>query len=183
MEEIWKDVVGFEGLYQVSSLGRIKSLDRYILKKNGVTEFKRGKMMTLIRNKQNNVYEVSLSKQGHRKCRKIHRIVAEAFIHNDNPEEKTTVNHIDGKRENNRVDNLEWSTYSENLQHAYDVLKRPINATKIKRRPCYSMDKEGNIRKYNSVAQASRETKISETQIRRLIAKECKNDRYEFYYL
>ena len=111
MEEIWKDVVGFEGLYQVSSLGRIKSLDRYILKKNGVTEFKRGKMMTLIHNKQNNVYEVSLSKQGHRKCRKIHRIVAEAFIHNDNPEEKTTVNHIDGKRENNRVDNLEWSTY------------------------------------------------------------------------
>ena len=183
MEEIWKDIVGYEGIYMVSNLGRIKSLDKLISKKNGVKELKRGKMISICYNKRTNVYEVHLRHENKRKCKKVHRIVAEAFIYNDDPEKKTNVNHLDGDRRNNKVDNLEWSSYSQNLKHAYDVLKRPINIAGAKRRPCYSLDVLGDIQEYDSIAQASRSTQISETQIRRLIENECVNDRYEFYYL
>lgn len=181
MEEIWRDIKGYEGYYMVSNLGRVKSLDRYILKSNGRKEFNKGKIKTLSYNKRTNVYEVHLKRDGKRKCMKIHRLVAEAFIINDDPVNKTTVNHIDGDRSNNMLNNLEWASYSENLKHAYDVLKRPINSTKIKKRPCYSIDTLGNIEEYDSIAQASRKTNISETQIRRLIGKECVNNKYEFY--
>ena len=118
----------------VSNLGRVKSLDRYILKSNGRKEFNKGRIKALSYNKRTNVYEVHLKKNGKRKCMKIHRLVAEAFIINDDPVNKTTVNHIDGDRSNNMLNNLEWASYSENLKHAYDVLKRPINSTKIKKK-------------------------------------------------
>lgn len=182
MEE-WKDVLGYEGLYMVSNKGRVMSLDRIIHKKNGRDEFKKGRIMSIRHNARINVYEVYLSNQGKRQAKKIHRMVAESFIYNDDPHNKTTVNHIDGDRGNNCVDNLEWSSYSENLKHAYDVLNRPINSAKVKRRPCISIDTEGNVREHGSIAQASRDTGISETQIRRLIMKECINQEYEFNYI
>lgn len=94
-------------MYQISSLGRVRSLDRYVNSSGGRQQYIKGKILRICYNKRVNVYEIHLKKNNKRKCFKIHRLVAEAFIENDDPINKTTVNHIDGDRSNNRVDNLE----------------------------------------------------------------------------
>ena len=109
MEEIWKDISGYESLYQVSNFGRVRN-------KNGL-------VMSLNKNRSgpNYRYMVQLSKQKNKKSFLVHRLVAEAFI--PNPENKPTVNHIDGNPLNNFLDNLEWATKSENHLHRVYILK------------------------------------------------------------
>lgn len=111
MEE-WKDVVGYKGFYQVSNLGRLRSLDR----ESSGKRYK-GK---IISSKYRSGYIVdTLCKDGiKRKCRR-HRLVAEAFI--PNPEGKPEVNHIDGNKTNNQIGNLEWATHRENTDHAWII--------------------------------------------------------------
>lgn len=119
MEEIWKDIKGFEGYYQISNLGRAKALERKV--KNGnriiirkghiLKQYKRGKY-----------YSVNLNKNGINKLYTVHRLVAEAFI--PNPENKPTVNHKNPVTDDlcdNTVENLEWATYSENNKYAYKI--------------------------------------------------------------
>lgn len=107
INEIWKDIVGYEGLYQVSNLGRVKSLDR--ISKNG--RFLKGKYKKSTQDKDG--YEkVSLSKDGLPNCYLVHRLVAMAFI--PNPENKPEVDHINTIRNNNVVENLRWVNKSEN---------------------------------------------------------------------
>ena len=181
MDEIWKDIKNYEGYYQISNLGRVKSLDRYVLGKDGKLHFKKGVMFSILYNKRVDVYEVHLRKNNKRKCFKVHRLVAEAFIPNDDPENKTTVNHIDGNRANNRTDNLEWASYSENEKHSYDKLNRPINIPKKSKRKTIAIDKINNIKTiYESIESASRSTGVSGTQIRRIAAGECNNKKYNF---
>ena len=102
MNEIWRDVAGYEGLYQVSSLGRVRSFhkDGRVLKPGS----KEGYLF------------VNLYRKGNVKNCKIHRLVAAAFI--SNPLNKPEVNHIDGNPSNNHADNLEWATRAENQRHA-----------------------------------------------------------------
>ena len=105
--EEWKDVCGYEGAYQISSLGNVRnSRTMYLLKpsktNSGYYEVK--------------LYDKNKSKSVHFR---VHRLVATAFI--DNPECKRTVNHIDGDKSNNTVSNLEWATHKENLRHAHDT--------------------------------------------------------------
>lgn len=113
MEEVWKEIEGYEGIYKVSNLGRVKSLERFINDKGGLHKIK-PKFLTLSKRKDGYV-AVRLSKNGVYKSVKVHRLVASAFI--PNPDNKPQIDHIDTNRENNCVENLRWVTPSENCRN------------------------------------------------------------------
>ena len=114
-KEIWKDIEGYVGLYQVSNLGRVRSLDRTIVYKEGKKHFYKGQILKQCRNKKGYL-RVPLSTNDMRKTVIVHRLVATAFI--PNPLSLPQVNHKDGNKANNSALNLEWVTGSENTQHA-----------------------------------------------------------------
>lgn len=108
MKEIWKDIKNYEGYYQISNCGNVKSLSRS----------KSFSEKILSNNKNTSgYYHVKLCNWLGKKTHMIHRLVAQSFI--SNPENKRTVNHKDSNKENNNVNNLEWATYSENHIHSY----------------------------------------------------------------
>ena len=116
MSEIWKDIEGYEGLYQVSNRGRVKSLERIVMRKNG----RPYSVPELIKERQidHKGYDrIGLNKNGKKKRFFVHRLVLQAF--NPSSDETLEVNHIDGNKLNNNVENLEWVTSSENSIHAF----------------------------------------------------------------
>lgn len=120
--EIWKDIVGYEGWYQVSNLGRVKSVSRVVphKTKGGGVSNQVWPSKILRPTVTNHGYQlVVLSKQGKFRYPTIHRLVATAFV--PKPFNKPTVNHKDGNKENNMADNLEWCTSSENNYHAWET--------------------------------------------------------------
>lgn len=121
MQEEWRDVKGYEGLYQVSNFGRVKSLN-----------YNRKGIKKIMQAKSGSVYfTICLWSKGVRKVQTVHRLVAEAFIPNPNNLEQ--INHIDGNKKNNVVSNLEWVTRSENAVHsAYVLGKSPGNWSRKK---------------------------------------------------
>lgn len=125
MSEIWKDVLGYEGYYQVSNRGGVRSLDRIITDKNGRSMKYSGGDLS-VQSNENGYCTVVLMKNRKGKNFKVHKLVAETFI--PNTRSKAYVNHKDGNKANNTVSNLEWCTASENNKHAYELgLKRPYN--------------------------------------------------------
>jgi len=153
--ENWKDVVGYEGVYQVSDQGRIKRVGTY---RNQTGKEWESNFILSPGTKENGYKYVQLCKENRVKPKHVHRLVAEAFI--DNPNNSPIVNHIDGNKANNNVSNLEWATYTENNVHSIEKLNR---ASKNKRgsKPVIQFDLQGNfIKEYPSYREALRQTGI-----------------------
>ena len=123
-KEIWKDVKNYEGLYEVSNLGRVKSLNYNRTRKEKI--LKSGYVCGYCK--------VVLWKYGKKKMYTVHRLVAEHFI--PNPDNKPCIDHIDGNRSNNRVENLRWCTYKENSNNPI-TLQRMSEAQKGEKHPMY----------------------------------------------
>lgn len=126
----WADISGYVGIYEISTTGNVRSLKRIVVYKNGWRKTHRGVLLKpgIC---SNGYYSVRLSKNGVTKTQFNHKLVAKAFI--SNPLSKKTVNHKDGNKLNNNIDNLEWNTYSENNKNAYLTgLKRITAETKKK---------------------------------------------------
>lgn len=115
MKEIWKEIPGYECLYEVSNMGRVKALSRVIIRSDGVKQTYKESFKKPTLGKRG-YYFVTLSKKGVSKKHNIHRLVAINFI--PNPKNKSQVNHIDGDKLNNNICNLEWVTNKENSNHA-----------------------------------------------------------------
>lgn len=114
--EIWKPVVGYEGYYEVSDLGEVRSLDRIIKHSLGGKKNKRGCLMKQKTNRRG-CKCIKLMKHGNYAHLLVHQLVAQSFI--PNPENKPEVNHIHGIKSDNRASQLEWNTRLENNQHAF----------------------------------------------------------------
>lgn len=135
----WADVIGYEGLYEVSTDGRVRTVQHVT---NG--HVIRAKELTISVYKSQRYARVRLYKNGKSKDLVVHRLVAEAFI--PNPERKPQVNHIDGNKRNNSVSNLEWCTQAENNRHAIDNgLQNPYIAIEATKKKVLQIDMDGTI--------------------------------------
>ena len=119
MSEIWKDIKGLEGKYQISNMGRVKSLHY---------NWSDSERMLIPHVQRTGYLCVNIGG----KLRTIHRLVAESFI--ENPNNLSQVNHIDGNKRNNTVENLEWCSPSENLNHAYKIGLKVATSNHLKKR-------------------------------------------------
>lgn len=141
MIEEWKDIKGYEGLYQISNYGNVKSLN--------YNNTKKGKILkTFIM--RTGYIGIGLNKNNKRKPFKIHRLVAEAFI--PNPENLPVVNHKNEKKNDNRVENLEWCTYKYNSNYGSCKLKKIHKANKKVKQ--YTLDGK-YIKTWESIKEAS----------------------------
>lgn len=157
--EIWKDVVGYEGLYQVSNYGKVRSLDREVFNGSGYYT-KKGRILKKTKT-TTGYWKVELYKSGKRKSKKVHRLVAKTFI--TRIDGKDLINHKDGNPLNNFVNNLEWCNQSENMNHAYETGLRYSNFTKFKK----EITKEYLKNKGTNVKQLARKYKCSDASIRK----------------
>lgn len=142
----WKSVKGFEGQYEVSNTGLVKSLkgknERIIKPRRKKTTHKDGSITF-------GYEELVLSNGGVKKSKLVHRLVAEAFL--ENPENKPEINHIDEDKGNNNLDNLEWNTHKENMNHG----TRNIRSANKQSMAVVGIDECGNIREIHSSMQSA----------------------------
>lgn len=174
-EEIWRDAVGYEGYYQVSNLGRVRSLDRY------VNHWPHGEQLIKSRLlKQNNdgrgYNVVTLCKNGTKTTHRVHRLVAEAFI--PNPNAYPCINHKDEDKTNNMADNLEYCTVKYNSNYGTrnnrlgeKLTNRPDESKSVLQ---FTLDGEF-VNEYPSMAEAQRQTGIDSGNISSC----CRGDRYK----
>ena len=155
-DEVWKDIPGYEGLYQVSNLGKVKSLNKYHHKREQILKSRITKY---------GYYETALCKNGKMKFIGTHRLVALAFI--PNLLNKEQINHKDGNKLNNFVDNLEWCTSLENIHHAIRTgLEKVYGHENYNAKEVRQLDLDGNfIKKYKCLKYAQQETGIKYTDI------------------
>lgn len=174
MVEVWKNVVGYEGIYEVSNLGRVRTHKEKTT--HSVRHGTRRWKQRVLKPKSSKTREprVSLWKDKKSKDFLVHRLVAVAFI--PNPENKPCINHIDGNPKNNNVENLEWNTYKENQNHSFDNGLAHINKEVI------LFNKETfDVHKFRSQAKASEFLGFNNGYINSLIKRGKKLDDYEIY--
>lgn len=180
MEEIWKTIDGYEGYYEVSNLGNVRSMYREIFW-NNTTRRQKGRMCNF--NKDSKGYiRVGLNKEGKRKYISVHRLVAMSFLNKD--ETRNEVNHIDGKKSNNTLGNLEWVTRSENMKHAVEnkLVTHLLKESERNKKTIYQFDKKGNLlNEFESLANASEITGISKAYISQLCTGARKVQRYHIF--
>lgn len=181
MKEIWKDLVfkeneiihDYKGIYIISNMGNIKRLEKINKDKRSKEKIKEH---YIYGTNDKNYRIVKLYKNGKYERKLIHRLVAFVFI--PNPQKKPYINHKNGKRDDNRVSNLEWCTQLENNQHAWKTgLINKEKMTKIgkkyielncrnNKKPVFQMTKDGKIiNKFNSIVEAEKETNVSNKHI------------------
>ncbi len=155
----FRKIKKYEDCYIVSNTGIVKSIDRIIKTKKGM-RFQKGKVIKPYIDKDGYL-KIGLHKNGICKNEFIHRLVAIAFI--ENPQNKRTVNHKDGNKQNNNVTNLEWATHQENNIHA---IRMGLNIKKKQLKKVRQLDLAGNLIKiWNSMSEASRKTGINVSKI------------------
>lgn len=178
MGEVWKDIAGFEGLYQVSNMGRIKSI-RF----NKERIMKCTKPHGNLRSWQYRCIELCVDNK--RNCYMVSRLVGMAFCHNDNPEVKTTINHINGVKTDDRAENLEWVSQSDNVKHAYRTGLSKRHDT-YQNQPNQTAIVETNSGKeFFSIREASRQLHIKRDTIKRslLLNTDVCHGKYKFIKL
>lgn len=166
MEEIWKDIEGFEGLYQVSNLGRVRSLDRYYTATHSraigtpVRYKKKGVILKLTLNKRLGYVYISLKVNGNVFTKSVHRLVGKAFV--DGYFEGADINHKNEDKTDNRAENLEWCTRQYNL--TYNGLSKRVGISQGK--PVEQMTLDGKvIAAFPTIGEAGRATGLAVTHI------------------
>lgn len=139
--EVWKDILGYEGLYQISNLGRVKSF----------VKTSDGKILKQRKPKNMYNYVVLTKKNNKKKTLKIHRLVAEAFI--PNPNRLPCINHKDENKQNNNANNLEWCSFKYNNNYGTRIKRSSLKQGK----PVYQFDLKGNfIKKWESISEVEK---------------------------
>ena len=175
MQEIWKDIKGYESCYQVSNFGRVRSITRKVKTFHGVRTSK-GQLLKPLKT-NTGYYRIDLKQNQKDKYMLIHRLVAETFI--PNPNNYPVVNHIDGDITNNKSSNLEWCTQSHNIKEAFRLgrakvykhhyIDGTLPCTPIK--VLQFSNQNTFIKKYSSIKEASQKTNTSSKGISRC----CRN--------
>lgn len=177
MEE-WKEIEGYEGLYEVSNLGRVRSIDRVLMQPNKwgfiSSNYYKGKILSPKITKCG-YCSINLSKDNKAKMVTVHRLVAKAFI--PNPDNLPYVNHKDEVKSNNQAENLEWCTPKYNINYGTGVMRTRMKNMK----PVIQYDLSGNlIERFESVSAASIKTGIPQGWIS-LVAGYAKNKKGKKY--
>lgn len=154
-KEFWKPILNYEGLYQSSTFGRVRSIDRWVKSKNGSVRLSKGKILKPGTDKDGYL-QVGLYKNGKRKTYKVHRLVAEAFI--QNPDNLPEVNHKDENKLNNNVENLEFCDCKYNINFGTRTercSKKNTNGKLSKKVLQYTLDGQF-VREWESTAECGR---------------------------
>lgn len=166
----WRNIEGYNGHYQISTNGNVRSRDRFIAMANGRTRFYRGRTIKFA-GKRAGYRFVLLSSGRKRKKHYLHRLVAEAFIPRTDP--TLEVNHINGKKSDNRVENLEWVTHAENIAHAHRTgLCSNAGASHPKARIVFNC-KTGEV--YGTIKEAAIAVGMAYSTLWRMLNGKCRN--------
>lgn len=183
--EIWKPIKGYEGLYQVSNSGQVKSCERICKTGNGLGEHLLPEKILKPCTDKDGYFHIVLCKNSKTKTFSIHRLVATAFI--PNPENKPYINHLDCNKQNNNVDNLEWCTAQENTIHASknSLMKGAENGKKRSKPLIATNITTGEETYFVSIEDACRKLNVNDSNIIKILKNKphCKTAKgYTFKY-